>query len=150
MVDDIEADALTALVAGLPAEKQVDFVLDVLEKVQDERDSLRAALADAMAAGQSMEGQCNDLEDERDRLRAVVDADPVLVARLADLDAQAIAELRARAEVAEADRDRLRAVVDAAQSLVAALDIGVVRDELVDLRARLDQLDVSPTMGGEE
>jgi hypothetical protein len=90
---------------------------------------LRTELAEAMAAGQSMEGQCNDLEAERDRLRAVVEG----------------GNLYSMLDLLEANQ-RLRAVVDAAQSLVAALDIGVVRDELVDLRARLVELDVSPAM----
>jgi hypothetical protein len=38
-----------------------------------ERDRLQTELADAMATGQSMEGQCHDLETERDRLRAIVE-----------------------------------------------------------------------------
>jgi hypothetical protein len=78
---DEEADAITALVADLPPAKQVDFVLDVLEKVQAERDELRADLK--MERDINLASGCPDcgVHDgcyrvvvERDRLRTVVDA----------------------------------------------------------------------------
>ena len=115
MTDD-EAEEIIALVDNLPPAKQVDFVLGLLEKVQAERDHLRDQLAEAMAAGQSMEGQCHDLEDERDRLRAVVDAVRHFIA--------------------------LQVTDDHPPE-----DDAAAWDRMV---ASLEQLDVSPTIGGEE
>lgn len=39
------------------------------------------------------------------------------------------------------ERDRMRDVVDAAELLIAALDAGIVRDELTNLRTNLEALD---------
>ena len=90
-VRDLEAD----LARERSARRTIDqALLDVIE----ERDRVLAQLVDAMAAGQSMEGQCHDLEDERDRLQTVVDAqaaDLLAVGKGQDALAGIALELRA-------------------------------------------------------
>lgn len=46
---------------------------DLLAKILAEQDRLQEELADAITRGQSMEGQCHDLEVERDRWRTGYD-----------------------------------------------------------------------------
>ncbi len=120
-----------------------------------ERDSLRAALAEAMTAGQSMEGQCNDLEAERDRLRDVLRETffwlgPVEFPSHGDYGVV----IPATAKAVTDERDRLRAVVEAVRHFIALQvtddhppeDDAAAWDRMV---ASLEQLDVSPNTGGD-
>jgi hypothetical protein len=74
-----EAHVIVEAVAALPTGKQVAFVLGMLEKVQEERDRLRAELRRQALQTISDEDQYDEnyrirlaAEAERDRLRAVV------------------------------------------------------------------------------
>jgi hypothetical protein len=111
-----------------------------------ERDSLRDQLAEAMAAGQSMEGQCHDLEAERDRLRADIkmERDINLASGCPDCGVH-----DGCYRVVD-ERDRLRAVVEAAMLLwYATYPTDNPRPELIaarnDFEQAAAQLDVSPT-----
>src|SRR4051794_31760624 len=75
-----EAHVIVEAVAALPTGKQVAFVLGMLEKVQEERDRLRAELRRQALQTISDEDQYDEnyrirlaAEAGRDRLRAVVD-----------------------------------------------------------------------------
>ena len=102
--------------------RQRAYELRRLEKIAAERDRLRVVVERALNLGED-EGMrrgktpypdwwvlLDHALDPRHRPDGSAEAKAIKT-RLADLDAQAIADLRARTEQAEAERDRLRAAV---------------------------------------
>ncbi len=113
-------------------------------QVEDERDRLRVELADTMATGQSMEGQCNDLAAERDRFDAAL---RLVYFHLGPPQPRVLdpAEVAGLVERAMAERDRLRERLDAErQHRIAAVDREVeATNERDRLRAVVDAQAVS-------
>jgi hypothetical protein len=149
-MNDAEKDALADRVASLPQGAKIDFLLGMVERLENDHDRLQDELDAVRRQYESHIGTLNagirglermlaGVETERDALRAdqMVDA---------EMEAEVIVFRRQLAGVAT-ERDRLRTVVDALRGYLSMdiCDSPEVTAVLDDLRGMLLDTDSSPT-----